>query len=871
MMRTFKKIIVTLFIFFILFITGIGVFAWLRHDQLASALIKKVNSSVNTRITYKSINVSVFESFPNITVRFNDLLVAPSKFYNRKQLQKEDNDTLLYVSSLSLAVDIPSMVTGSVAVRSITARDGELNLLTDKNGDINYEVFPEKSEGESSTSVSLNSITLKNIRTVYSDRQNNLRIAGLITESSISGDIFNTGIFLSMSLSSKIASANIYGTAFSDIPLKTDLRVRKSESSFSIAEGILDLAGLNFRIDGTWNYRDKAIDVVIKGNKIDISELISLLPEKPRSAIEAINPGGIMSVNGICAGPYGNSGKPHFEVRFDLTHGHLSNMASGLNVNDLSFNGGVTNGNSNSSETFAFSIDTLTTNFGSAYFAGSFALKNLEHPNISLALDGDLTFEDLRKILKSDFLSHQTGSIKGTVFLNGTIPDSSGFSLADLPALNPDASLVFKDFGATISSKNLSFSGVSGSVHIGNDLSTDSLSLTILDQHFLFGAVMKNFTPWLVGKPEIMDISGEVHVDMFKPELFTGSSDNKHNDKEKEPNIFQDDISMNIRLKADSIINKGFRAGNFTSNFIYRPHVISFSNIRANGLDGYLSGDLIIGKQKDNSYISRGNLEVTGINIFKAFKAFNNFGQGFIKSENLSGNVTGNVTILTPLDNSFNIITKTLVAEAHLSISDGHLTKFEPAKCLSSYLDLDELEDISFSKMENDIYIRNRTVSIPKMLINSSAGNFTVYGTHTFDGDYSYHVRVLLSEVLSRKARESHRNDSAFGKVNVDGTGKATIPLKIVCQDDNVTVGYDFGQAQDNVKENIAEEKQTLKGILNEEYGWYKGDSVIKPAEDSKPKFSITWEEGKVQTSDTAATSEKEKSDVLKKLFKRPK
>ncbi len=106
-------------------------------------------------------------------------------------------------------------------------------------------------------------------------------------------------------------------------------------------------------------------------------------------------------------------------------------------------------------------------------------------------------------------------------------------------------------------------------------------------------------------------------------------------------------------------------------------------------------------------------------------------------------------------------------------------------------------------------------------------------------------MRLLLSEVLSRKAREKNRGVSSFGQVQVDGSGKATIPLKIVCINGKTDVGYDFGQMQDNIKTDIALEKQTLKGILNEEYGWYSTDTVkAKPAE-SKPKFTITWEEGK--------------------------
>jgi hypothetical protein len=203
------------------------------------------------------------------------------------------------------------------------------------------------------------------------------------------------------------------------------------------------------------------------------------------------------------------------------------------------------------------------------------------------------------------------------------------------------------------------------------------------------------------------------------------------------------------------------------------------------------------------------------------------------------------VTILSPLDETYKIMKKDLVAEAHLVITEGRLSGFAPAESLSSYLDLDELKDISFSRMENDLFINNSTVSVPKMLINSSAVNFTVYGTHGFNNDYSYHMRLLLSEVLSRKARDQNRNVTSFGQVQVDGSGKATIPLKIVCVNGETDVGYDFGQMQDNVKTDIALEKQTLKGILNEEYGWYSTDTVRKAPVESKPKFTITWEEGK--------------------------
>jgi len=50
--------------------------------------------------------------------------------------------------------------------------------------------------------------------------------------------------------------------------------------------------------------------------------------------------------------------------------------------------------------------------------------------------------------------------------------------------------------------------------------------------------------------------------------------------------------------------------------------------------------------------------------------------------------------------------------------------------------------------------------------------------------------------------------------------------------------------ASTEVKNNFKKEKQTLKTILNQEYGWYKNDSTVKPKPaEKKTRFRITWDD----------------------------
>lgn len=845
-----------------------GLYALLRQDQLTESLIRKVNESVNTKISYGNLRITIFESFPNITVRFSDLLVQPSPFYDKKQLKGENHDTLLYTSSLSLTVSMPSLLTGTVAVKSITARNGEVNLLTDKRGDINYEVFSGRSgEGKN---VRLKNISAVNISAVWNDMSSGMRISGKTSQATLGGEIFRTGIFLNTSLNAVLDSINLNGTTVRDIPVEAGIKLRKSASSLSVAKGSLNVADLRFDITGNVNYSSSTLDLSIEGKKISIASVISRLPDKWKSATASFSPSGTVDLKCSITGPYGEAGKPHIELTYGLSGGKMSHSVTGFKVNNLGFSGALTNGDSNSAETFRFTLDNLTAQYGSASVRGSFMINNLRKPHITLILDGDLDFDDLEKIFRSGFIKDQTGALSGRIRLSGILPDSSGI-VAALPYLKPEISLSFRDFGATLAERGVALTDVNGSLVVKNDLVADSLSFTFMDQHFTLNTVMRNFIPWASGGGDILEVTGNVHTDRLVTSTFAPGKKKETGDEGKPANQFPADVNANISLTADSLIFNNFRASNFSSSLTYRPYVITFNEARADGLEGVLTGEFMLGKQKEGGFITRVRLDVRDIDINKAFASFNNFGQDFIKSDNLQGRLTGNVTMVSPLDGNYNFFRKAVVAEAHLLINDGKLVSFPPAESLSSYLDLDELKNISFSKMENDIFISNGTVSIPKMLINSTAVNFTVYGTHGFDGDYTYHVRLLLSEVLSRKARERSRDVTTFGQVKVDGTGKATVPLKVECINGKTNVGYDFGQAQDNIKNDIAVEKQSLKGILNEEYGWYESDSTrIRPAE-SKPKFSVTWEEGKEQPAATETQQEEVKESPIRILLKKKK
>jgi len=262
-------------------------------------------------------------------------------------------------------------------------------------------------------------------------------------------------------------------------------------------------------------------------------------------------------------------------------------------------------------------------------------------------------------------------------------------------------------------------------------------------------------------------------------------------------------------------------------------------------MGGEVNGSASMVRNKNGSYSSNSSVNFRDIDINSAFLSFNNFSQSFILAENLKGSVSGRNKMLMDLDSFLLPAYSSISSVGQFSIINGELINFEPVKSMSKFIDISELENIKFSKLENEYFIANETFAIPQMEINSSAVDLGISGKHLFNGNYEYHVRLFLSQILSKKApRKSPNNE--FGIVEDDGYGRTSLFLKLTKEGDKETVAFDMAATKADVKESLRDEKKSLRTILNEEYGWYAKDSTATQVKEQKPKFRIIWDEGAV-------------------------
>ena len=150
---------------------------------------------------------------------------------------------------------------------------------------------------------------------------------------------------------------------------------------------------------------------------------------------------------------------------------------------------------------------------------------------------------------------------------------------------------------------------------------------------------------------------------------------------------------------------------------------------------------------------------------------------------------------------------------------------------------------MSFDRLENDLFIRDSALFIPKVQLKSSVLNVNVSGKHSFNDSIDYKVDFDISDLLVKD-----RNfDTENGEVVDDGTGRYRVFMLVKGTTDNLEIEIDKTAKKAYKKHQRKQEGQEFKQALNKEFGWFEKDITLKD-DGRKTKYDIEWEEAEDDT-----------------------
>jgi len=857
MAKTSKKLfkrffLYVTFIVFSIFILGL-VFAYVYEDKIKDITIKQINKSINTKIVVEKIDLSLFSQFPKASLNFNKVNIIS---------KGTDSTSIIKADKIFLNFDIFDIINGNYNLNNIVINNAIINYIIEKDGSNNFNFFNSSNSDSSSYFLNLSSVKISNTLLNYTNKANKQKASIKIKKSSFDG-VFTPNNF-NITLSGKNI-LNSYKSKGRTI-LKNkyfDLNVRMiidpQTGFYKLEKGQLIYQGVPLNLTGELAIHENYIGISAKliANNIPVEKIINNLPKDRRTIIDKYKATGFLNINSSIKGKFGGKHIPLVNATVEFSNLSFSIPNNDLNFEKLSAELQYSNGKYHNLKSSKLQIKNLKTESNIGDITAELYINNFWKPSIKSKIINNVNLGVLKNIINSDTIKILEGNanINTKLNLNLAFNDSNKWEIHNITMASSfdisSASFAFMNSENTYDSIFCK-----GSIN-NNDLRIQSFKL-LSQNTVLKGKLRVLNLPISTFNTEnkSMIIKANISANEISYNQIMKSLPNSSSQDSR----FSDKLIVNVGFSFDKFHYDDLLVQNATGLFSMSNRRISLRNLNLQSFNGKVKADVFIDGTKQGFYNIKSQGKVEGVDINKLFSSFNNFDQSIVTSKNINGSLTSTYILNVDFDKEWKSNKKSIELDANLLINNGVLRDIKSLDALKSYTKIDDFSTIKFKTIKNNINVRNSILTIPNMDIKSDKMDVNISGTHSFDNDYEYHFNVLLSEIMGKKYHKTLTSE--FGEIENDGSNRSRLFFTIIGKGDKFEVKYDKYSLGKKLKEDLSEEKNSLKDALNKEFGWFKKEeqkrkqdsikALKKSQKEDIPKaeegFSIEWNDEDEET-----------------------
>lgn len=157
-----------------------------------------------------------------------------------------------------------------------------------------------------------------------------------------------------------------------------------------------------------------------------------------------------------------------------------------------------------------------------------------------------------------------------------------------------------------------------------------------------------------------------------------------------------------------------------------------------------------------NNIVFTPRLWIKNLVLDKTLAKFQNFGQDYILSDNLSGLLNAKVKGTVPLNKDLTPKMEKTDLTLDIQILNGELRNYKQLQEFASFFGDKNLNRIKFDTLDNVFTLKNNNISIPWMTINSSLGFIEVAGEQAMNEkmDMEYYLKIPLKLITNVAAQK---------------------------------------------------------------------------------------------------------------------
>lgn len=310
---------------------------FLFKGKIEKAVKQSINEQLNATVYYGDVGISIFKSFPKLSLSIENLTIVGQKDF--------ENDTLATIQEVDIAVDIMSIIKSGQTIKVLGVKiiEPRINAIVLNDGRANWDIMkPTNDQPKESKplQLSLKNIKIKDAKIAYSDLQSqlfltlkNLNFEG---EGDFASDIFD---FKTNSTVDELTyqSENIAYLKKVKLALRIDLHVDQIQNKYSFEQSNIHLNDLSLNFKGFVKSLPDAIDMDIQFNadKTDFKNLLSLVPTIYSKDFDKIKTAGNIELKGAVKGKYKTDVYPAFSIHAKIANAMFQYPEFPTKVNNI--------------------------------------------------------------------------------------------------------------------------------------------------------------------------------------------------------------------------------------------------------------------------------------------------------------------------------------------------------------------------------------------------------------------------------------------------------------------------------------------------------------------------------------------------------
>ena len=789
---------------------------YFNQDKIISLVVSQLNERLLAPVQVDEVEIS-WQKFPRAAVKMNSVFSAG--------LPATQSDTLLYAEEVFLAFNLWAVFTGDISVEEVSLEHGTLSLITNAQGLSNYDILnTQEAEAEESSGFRLEAFYLKDIRVTYKNQQQQLALQGHCPQLNAKGQ-FNKEVQIGAQLDAVLHHYQQQGQSYVQQPVQLAGRMDLQNSQNNLLlNGENVTINQNLVLNFSYVNQAQKHHLFLESQETYLEDLLPLAQEQAWLNLQTLSAAGPLKAQ---ASLDLLPNEPLLKVTFSGDDTQL-NWSEHGRLETLDFSGQYQyQGGADQLE-----ITELTSRTSDQSIRGSALIKNLERPQVTANLEANMPLEQWTRALGLDTLENVAGQLQAQLQLAGQFAKFGAITQRELAQSSLKGQLKIGEGAFNLKGSSQQVNNLQGELSLEDKkLLVNGLYLTSHESDLYLKGTLTNTLNYLFFNDEKLAVnvlvkSQEVVLDTFLQNQ-EGSNPGTYS------LAFTQNLNVSLQLEIDRFAFAEFKAQQIKGLLEIQEGKITGNQLSMKAQEGSYQGEFSLSPIAQKGYFLEAQLKAQRINMRALFAGFQNFSQQTLTANNLVGTAWINTRLNARLDSTLQIDPYSLVAQNELRIIDGHLKNYEPMKALSRFAEIEELEDVAFSELSNVISINNGLITIPSMDIKSNVLDLQLQGTHSFENEIDYLVKLRLSDVLfkDRKSKtnpefEDHlsiaqRDDDHRIPVSITGTTDAP-QIKVTGKDIGQSLGEDLKKQGQELKEIFKKEpkKKEKTGII---YEWDGG------------------------------------------------